>query len=503
MCFRRGGGRAAAAVAALVCATAASAAEQGDRFGAVVAARLELQQKLGTWITQSLSGAAEPYRVEAVVRVEMRGVVREVRAKQANATPSVRIGAKSKVKLPGLGMVDGGGGQTGLMPEINIDGGTRVTESVSRHLETEVTKFTILLFVDPAMPKDRRELLVRLAGELAGIDKGRGDDVVVEERSMPVGGGPGGTTLVQATLTPAKALPWELIAICLTGLGAAGILSMGLSKRGADRAPLLGGGRSAGGGGGEERRDAAGPDGAPAVPAAPGAWDRRRRREDMRAFQVLADATPREIVQVIAEADPHTAAAIADLVGLDEEASKLVETVLPPQRRIDLGVGLATSRVLTRDQLTQMEAIAAQVLQKIRNRVPLGGPDRLAGFLARAAPRVRREVLDGVAARDPRMAEAVRKEMLLFEDLPRLSDASLRQIVASVDPSTVALSLVGAEDVRELVHACVSKRLRAILDAEAEILQEKTAPEIEEARRAVEAAMRQLGDRGELQPRAA
>jgi flagellar motor switch protein FliG len=72
-----------------------------------------------------------------------------------------------------------------------------------------------------------------------------------------------------------------------------------------------------------------------------------------------------------------------------------------------------------------------------------------------------------------------------------------------VDASTVALALVGAEDIRELVYGSVSKRLRGILEAEAEILQEKPPQEIEEARRAVEAAMRQLGDRGELQSRAA
>jgi flagellar motor switch protein FliG len=493
-------------VAAFLCVRGAFAAEPGSRFGAVVAARLEMQQRLGTWLTQSLSGAAEPYRVEAAVSIEMRGVVREVRAKQANATPSVRIGAKSKVKLPGLGMVDGGGGQTGLVPEINIEGGTRVTESVSRQLETEVTKFTIRLFVDPEMPKDRRELLVRLAGDLVGIDDNRGDEVMVEERrglTGAAGGALGATTLVQATVQPSKQLPWEVLAVCLTGLGAAAILSFGLSRRGGDRgrADGLGLGR----GGGEPRGDASAgaTSGEAGVPVPPGAWDRRRRRDDLKAFQVLSDATPEELVRVMAESDPHTAAAIADLVGLDDEAAALVEKLLPAQRRVELGIGLATSRVLTRDQLGQMEAVATQVLQRVRNRVPLGGPDRLAGFLSRATPQVRREVLEGVAARDPRVADAARKELLLFEDLPRLADASLRQIAASVDASTIALALVGADDVRELVYGSVSKRLRGILESEAEILQEKSPQEIEEARRAVEAAMRQLGDRGELHSRAA
>jgi flagellar motor switch protein FliG len=505
MFFPRAGGLAAAVVAALACFGVAIAAEPRERMGAVVAARLELQQRLGTWVTQSLAGAAEPYRVEAAVSIDMRGVVREVRQKQGTSTPSVRIGAKSKVKLPGLGMVDGGGGQTGLVPEINIEGGSRVSETVSRQLETEVTKFTIRLFVDPEMPKDRRELLVRLAGELVGIDRARGDEVIVEDRrplAAPAAGGLGGTTVVQATVTPAKQLPWEIFAGCVTVLLAAAILAFGLSRRGGDRGLAAPMGRGSGAGESRAEADPGAGNGA-AVPMAPGAWDRRRRRDDLRAFQTLADATPEELVQVMAESDPHTAAAIADLVGIDDDAAALLEQKVPPQRRAELGIGLATSRVLTRDQLAQMEAVATQVLQRVRNRVPLGGADRLAGFLSRATPAVRREVLDAVAARDPRIADAARKELLLFEDLPRLADASLRQIAASVDASTVALALVGADDIRELLYGSVSKRLRGILEAEAEILQQKTPQEIEGARRAVEAAMRQLGDRGELQSRAA
>src|SRR5512145_3509266 len=105
----RMGGLAAALAASLALAPPARGAESADRAGAVVAARIEMQRQLGEWLTKSLQGAAEPYRVEAAVRLELRGVVREVRSRLASASPAVKIGGKSKVKLPGLGMVEGGG----------------------------------------------------------------------------------------------------------------------------------------------------------------------------------------------------------------------------------------------------------------------------------------------------------------------------------------------------------------------------------------------------------
>jgi flagellar motor switch protein FliG len=495
------GRRAAAVGAALALALGARAAETGDRLGAVVAARIDMQRQLGEWLTKSLQGPAEPYRIEAAVRLDLRGVVRTIRQKQESASPAVKIGGKSKVKLPGLGMVDGAGQGGPLLPEINIEGGTRVTEQVSRSLETEVVKLTVILFVDPVMPQDRREMLARIAAELAGIDRARGDEVVIEQRPLPPAAGTPGAapTILNATLQTAPKVAYEIIAMCLTALVAAAIIAIGLSRRGtAPAAPgLLGGGR--GGGEGDARAQDGGAAGPPAATAE--AEAQRKRREELGAFKVLADATPKELVQVIAEADPYTALAIVDLFGLDAEASKLLERSLSPQRRLEIGLGLASPKVVTRDQLAQMEAVAGQLLQRVRSRVPLGGPNRLAEFLTQAPAAVRQEVLDGVAARDQNLARAARSAMLLFDDLPRLADGALRQVVASVDPSAVALALVGAPEAREVVLGAVSKRLRSILEVEEEIAASRPAEEVEKARRTVEDAMRALQARGELRTR--
>jgi flagellar motor switch protein FliG len=469
-------------------------------MGSVIAARIDLQRQLGEMLTKSLAGPAEPYRVEVTVRLDLRGRIREVREKLESLSPAVKIGGKNKVKLPGLGTVDGGG-QGGLLPEITLDGGGRVVEQVSRHLETEVAQMTILLFVDPVMPKDRRELLVRLAGEMAGIDRARGDDVVVEERpsgpAAPIGGG-GLPTVVQATLQTSSKITPEVIALCLTALLAAGILAWGLSRRSTSERSLgLSGAGGGAHGGADERGALAG------AAAAAADVERKKRREDVGAFKVLADATPAEIVQVIAEADPHTATAIVDLFGVDAEASKGLDDALSPQRRLEIGMALASPRVLTREQLGQMEAIAEQVLQRVRNRVPLGGPARLAEFLSAASSNVRHEVLQAIAARDEDVARAARSAMLLFEDLPRLADGTVRQIVAGVDPATMALAMVGAPDVREAILAAVSKRLRSILEVEEEVVKDKPPAEVETARRAVEDAMRAVQGRGELRARAA
>ncbi len=496
MRISKGGRRALVLLLAIASGTTGRAAEQGDRIGSVVAARLDLQRQLGELLTTSLQGPAEPYRVEALVRFELRGVVREIHAKQQAAAPAVKIGGgKNRVKLPGLGMVEGGIQGGSVLPEINIEGGTRVTEQVSRQLETEVVKQTVLLYVDPKMPKDRRELLVRLSTDLADIDPARGDTIVVEDRPAGSSASP---PMVAATVEAVPKFGLALLAGCATLLFCAGILAFGFSKRGAQFGATITGGLGGGRGDGEGQ-----PGAKPGESAAEASLEaaRARRREETGAFQVLADATPRELVQVISEVDPYTALAIVDLVGLDVEAAKLFEELLPAQRRVELGVGLAGAKVLSRDQVGQMEVIATQVLQRIRSRVALGGPSRLAEFLAQAPAALRTEVLDGLTARDPELARATRAAMLLFEDLPRLTDPSVRQVVVAVDPATLALALTGAPEVRSVVLAAVSARVRSIIEAEESVEQEHPAEKIEDARRVVELAMRAAQQRGELDTR--
>jgi flagellar motor switch protein FliG len=502
MSVLRDGGRVATGVAAIVAVltfgAVAGAAEQASRYGAVISARIEMQRQLGEWLTKSLQGPAEPYRVEAVVRVELRGMVREMRAKQQSAAPAVKIGGKSKVKLPGLGMVDGGGQGGPLLPEINIEGGTRVTEQVSRQLETEVTKLSVILFVDPVMPKERRELLSRLAGDLTGIDRSRGDEVLVEERpALPPPVGPvGPPTVVSATITPPPKLAYEIIAVCATTLLAAAILAWGLSRRSAIAAGVNG----RGGAELEERREVVAA--ASAAIAAADAEAVQRRRKETGAFQALAGAKPDEIVQVVADVDPNTAIAIVDLFGLDDEAARLLAQKVPPQRRSEIGVGLASPRILAREHLAQMESIAGQALERVRNRVALGGPSRLAELLARAPAGVRGEMLQAVAARDPGLARAARAELVLFDDLAGFDDASVRRVVTGIDPAQVAIALVGADAAREVVLGAVSKRLRAILETEVELVVGRPPAEIEEARRIIEQSMRALHARGDLHLRA-
>lgn len=457
-------------------------------MGAVLAIRLELQQQLGAWLTASLAAPAEPYRVVATAQLQVRGDVRETVQHEEQPGSEFRVGAAKSVKLPGLGLVNGTADGAGS-PNIQLKIPGRRTAQVTRTLETAVERMNIRLFVEPKMPAERRDLLKKVAGDLAGADPSRGDLVEVQELTAP----PAPAVLAN------RDIPWTAIVFSVTALLSAIIIAAGLAKGGATRGGGLGssgGGRGAGDEGLtgdpiEEGTRAAG-----AAPAGgPGA---------IRAFPGLAGATPEELVELLGEVEPVVAAVLLDLVGLDPATTRRLFERLPHERQLEIGMTLGTGRTLLRPALSAMETAADTALAKVRNRVLVGGPGRLADLLAQAPAASQQGILDAIAVRNGALAEAVRARMVFFGDLAGLADASVRRVVTSVDPATVALALVGApEPLREVVTSAVSKRLRAILEAELEVLQERPAAEIEAARKTVEAAMHRLHRRSELLARAA
>ncbi len=497
-----------AAVALFTCLGAAAVEPPNQRIAEVVAARIELQRSLSEWLAGSLAQPASPYRVDPVVQIVLRGDVKELTQSEETIGGDVKFGGKTSMKLPGLGYADAGGNNA---PEIVLRGPGKKTTRTLRQLDMQVERMVVRLYVDPAMPKDRRTFIQGLAADLVGIEPARGDELHVADLPGAGGGVPTASAVpVQVVGQVPGALPaampaaygerrgfdWSTAVMSLTAILVAVILAYGLSRR-------------AGGFGKDDERELAEDrleisDGRVIDIKAGGAAHAAADRRNLGAFSNLADVTPQELAELVTDVDPAVGAAIVEAVGLSEEASRIFYAMAPPERQLEIGLWLGRSRVIARTELAQMEAVAAAALARVRSRVTVGGATRLASFLSVAPDDVRQKLLTDVASRDAAMADAARGAMVVFDDLANLSPKSVRRVVTGIDPSVVAIALVGASDaLREAVLGALSKRLRGIIEGEAEAVQDRPSKDVEAARRLVERSMFQLRTRGELVPRAA
>ncbi len=499
------GGAIVAAVALLVAGPVSAAENQDNRIAEVVAAKIEMQRALSEWLAGSLSKPAQPFRVDPVVQVVLRGDIRELQQSEESVGGDVKFGGKTSMKLPGLGYADAGGNNT---PEVVLRGPGKKTTRTVRQLDMSVVRMMVRLYVDPAMPRDRRELLRNLAADLVGIEPSRGDELVVADLPaaaavasvpIPTTTSSGAPAVVSVPTSPdRRASALEMVFMGLTALAFAGILAYGLSRRGAAAA-------GAAGGRGDDEGGMEIVDGRvidiKSGSGAHGATDRSRKSD---TFAALDDATPREFAEVLGDVDPAVAAAIVETRGMSDETARTFYVIVPQARQLEIGLWLGRARVIARTELGQMETAAAAALARVRSRVTIGGAPKLADFLSAAPDDVRSKLLDDVAARDAAMADAARSSMVVFGDLGKLSDKSVRRVVTGIDPGIVALALAGTTDeLRATVLGAVSKRLRGIIEGEAEAVVDRPAKDVEAARRVLERAMFQLHTRGELVPRAA
>ena len=79
----------------------------------------------------------------------------------------------------------------------------------------------------------------------------------------------------------------------------------------------------------------------------------------------------------------------------------------------------------------------------------VGGLDPLVDIINRADRTTERLILEALEARNPEIAEEIRRRMFMFEDIVNLDDRSVQLVLRQVEPSDLATALTGvAEEVR-------------------------------------------------------
>jgi flagellar motor switch protein FliG len=110
------------------------------------------------------------------------------------------------------------------------------------------------------------------------------------------------------------------------------------------------------------------------------------------------------------------------------------------------------------------------------------GVKELADMLNQTDRSTERSILSELEAVDPELAERVRELMFVFEDLVKLDDRSLQELLRSVDTQKLAVALKGTNpELREVIERNLSERARTTLTEETDLLGQVRLKDVEEA----------------------
>ena len=217
-------------------------------------------------------------------------------------------------------------------------------------------------------------------------------------------------------------------------------------------------------------------------------------------FEFLRRADARQVLSFLQDEHPQTVALVVAHMRADQAA--IVISGMPDELQADVAHRVAVMETTSPDVVRRVEAILERKLSSVLQSTDAsaaGGLKPLVDIINHADRATERLILEGLERRDPALAEEVRSQMFMFEDITTLDDRSVQLVLRSVDSKELATALKGvSSDVRGKIMANVSERAAANLADEIDLLGAVRLSTVEEAQAKIIATIRSLEESGQI-----
>jgi flagellar motor switch protein FliG len=179
------------------------------------------------------------------------------------------------------------------------------------------------------------------------------------------------------------------------------------------------------------------------------------------------------LVSFLANEHPQTVALILSYVAADKAAAVLSQ--LPATVQAEVAVRIArmerTAPEVVKEVEELMQRKLAAVLTQRQDMKQSGGPQALVKLLKSADRSTERTIIEALDRLDPTLADEIRKQMFVFENIVQLDDRSIQRVLRDVDSKDLALALKGAgEEVRRRILKNMSERAAAMLEEDMAVM---------------------------------
>jgi len=217
-------------------------------------------------------------------------------------------------------------------------------------------------------------------------------------------------------------------------------------------------------------------------------FDFLRRIDPRMVLSFLQDEHPQTITLVLAHMSADQAAVV--LSGLPEDAQAEVAHRLAVMDR--------TSPEIVKQVEAHLERRLSTVLQS-SDYSAVGGLQPLVDIINHSDRSTERLILQGLEERDSELAEEVRAQMFMFEDIVTLDDRSVQVLLRQVDSKDLTVALKGVRpDVRDKIVRNMSERAGTALLEDMEVMGPVRLKQVEEAQAIIVRHIRELEEAGEI-----
>lgn len=217
-------------------------------------------------------------------------------------------------------------------------------------------------------------------------------------------------------------------------------------------------------------------------------------------FTGLRNADTRQLLSFMREEHPQIIALV--LAHLPAPQSAELMSRLAPERQADVALRIAMMDRTSPEVVRLVEDEISRRMGSLLASPELssaGGVETLVEIINRASRPTEKSILESLSASDPELAEKVRSQMFVFEDIVIVDDRSMQLVLREVSTADLAAALKGVrDDVRDKVMRNLSERAALDLGDEIELLGPVRAAAVGEAQARVVAALRAMEESGQI-----
>ncbi|GAA2579636.1 flagellar motor switch protein FliG [Dactylosporangium fulvum] len=217
-------------------------------------------------------------------------------------------------------------------------------------------------------------------------------------------------------------------------------------------------------------------------------------------FGFLTQADPRQLLSFLQDEHPQTIALV--LAHMTATQASQILSGLSPELQADVAHRIAVMDRTSPDIIRQVEATLERKMSSVLQPNDLsnvGGLEPLVEIINRTDRATERLILEGLAGRNPELAEEIRSKMFMFEDIVSLDDRSIQLVLRQVETNDLATALKGVrEEVRQKVMKNLSERASENLADEIEMLGPVRLRTVEESQAKIVQAIRTLEESGQI-----
>ena len=211
---------------------------------------------------------------------------------------------------------------------------------------------------------------------------------------------------------------------------------------------------------------------------------------------------PQQIVGFLNDEHPQLVAVVLAHLPADHAAEVLRH--LDEEKRVDVARRIATMGKITPSVIQNMALILEKKLSSVlraggTSYTEVGGVSTIVGILSQSDRASEKQILSGLEDSDPDLAEEIRNEMFVFDDVTNLDDRTLQKVLRNIVPKDLAVALKGVSElVRDKFMRNISERAAQDLNEEIELLGPTRLSQVEAAQKAIVKIVRDLEAAGEI-----